>query len=307
MSDIILHHYPASPFAEKARLMLGFKGLAWRSVTIPRWMPKPDLMPLTGGYRRTPVMQIGADIYCDTACIARELERRQPAPSLFPVHAHGSATMLGAWADRTLFFDVVPVVFGTHAASVPAELREDRYRFSEGAIDLARYAADQPHLRAQLRTHLWWLEHAFDDGRPYVLGAEPTYADFCLWGPMWMAANRVADLGLLADKPRIGDWLARMGAIGHGSPEPLEAADALEIARAAQPAPVVNHHPDLPEGLSPGDAVTVAPDDYGKDPVAGRLLACSAGRIVIARTDPRVGEVHVHFPRAGYRLAAAQE
>jgi hypothetical protein len=67
MSELILHHYPTSPFAEKARLLLGFKGLSWRSVHISPVMPKPDLTALTGGYRKTPVLQIGADIYCDTS------------------------------------------------------------------------------------------------------------------------------------------------------------------------------------------------------------------------------------------------
>ncbi len=77
MSELILHHYPTSLFAEKARLMLGFKGLTWRSVTIPSIMPKPDLTALTGGYRRTPVLQAGADIYCDTALMARRLEQEK--------------------------------------------------------------------------------------------------------------------------------------------------------------------------------------------------------------------------------------
>jgi glutathione S-transferase len=63
MSGLILHHYPTSPFAEKVRLIMGYKKLSWQGVTIPMVMPKPDLMPLTGGYRRTPVLQIGADIY----------------------------------------------------------------------------------------------------------------------------------------------------------------------------------------------------------------------------------------------------
>ena len=102
MNDIILHHYPASPFAEKIRLILGAKGLAWRSVTIPWIMPKPDLMPLTGGYRKTPVLQIGADIYCDTALIARVLDDLQPAPTLYPAQAP-LAVLLAQWADATLF------------------------------------------------------------------------------------------------------------------------------------------------------------------------------------------------------------
>ena len=41
MHELILHHYDASPFAEKARLMLGFKQLSWRSVDIPRISPSP--------------------------------------------------------------------------------------------------------------------------------------------------------------------------------------------------------------------------------------------------------------------------
>ena len=75
MPDIILHQYATSPFSEKIRLVLGAKGLTWNAVEIPPILPKPDLLALTGGYRRTPVMQIGADIYCDTALICDVLDR----------------------------------------------------------------------------------------------------------------------------------------------------------------------------------------------------------------------------------------
>src|SRR6516162_4031957 len=88
---IILHHFDQSPFSEKIRLIFGLKNIAWTSVRISRIMPRPDLMPLTGGYRRTPVMQIGADVYCDTQCIMRELERRFPEPGLLPKGYEGLA------------------------------------------------------------------------------------------------------------------------------------------------------------------------------------------------------------------------
>ena len=96
-SEIILHNYPQSPVAEKARVALGIKGLAWRDVEIPRLPPKPMLTPLTGGYRRTPVMQIGADIFCDTQCILRELERRHPEPSFMPTSEAGLMWCLSRW------------------------------------------------------------------------------------------------------------------------------------------------------------------------------------------------------------------
>ena len=74
MSDVILHHYALSPFSEKVRRVLAYKQIPWRAVEQPIMAPKPDLRPLTAGYRRVPVMQIGADVYCDTAVIQNETQ-----------------------------------------------------------------------------------------------------------------------------------------------------------------------------------------------------------------------------------------
>ncbi len=51
-TDIIFHHYPASPFSEKVRVAFGIKALSWRSVEQPVIMPKPDLVPLTAAIAR---------------------------------------------------------------------------------------------------------------------------------------------------------------------------------------------------------------------------------------------------------------
>src|SRR5689334_14407100 len=111
MSDIIFHHYPNSPFSEKVRLIFGYKKLAWKSVMIPVIMPKPDLTALTGGYRRTPVLQIGADIYCDTALIADVLEKIAPTLSLYPAPIGGLARTFAQWADSTLFWTAIAYTF----------------------------------------------------------------------------------------------------------------------------------------------------------------------------------------------------
>ena len=118
MSELILHHYPTSPFAEKARLLLGFKDLAWRSVQIPPVMPKPDLTALTGGYRKTPVLQIGADIYCDTALIARRLEAQQPQPALLPSAQAFAIAAFAQWADSVVFQHAVSLVFQPESIAV---------------------------------------------------------------------------------------------------------------------------------------------------------------------------------------------
>jgi len=40
----------------------------------------------------------------------------------------------------------------------------------------------------------------------------------------------------------------------------------------------------------------------GTDAVAGTLVGLSNTESVIRRTDPRVGMVHVHFPRFGFQI-----
>src|ERR1043166_10163486 len=90
MNELILHHYDTSPFSEKIKKILAYKNLAWRAVEQPTIMPKPMLVPLTGGYRRIPVLQIGADVYCDTQLIARVLERLHPRPTMYPDGGRGT-------------------------------------------------------------------------------------------------------------------------------------------------------------------------------------------------------------------------
>ena len=121
MPEVILHHYPESPVSEKVRVCLGIKGLDWHSVRIPRLPPKPELMPLTGGYRLTPVMQIGADVYCDSQCIIRALEARYPEPSLFPGGAYGMVWGVSRWTDGPVFRCAIAVVLADSADSMPAE------------------------------------------------------------------------------------------------------------------------------------------------------------------------------------------
>jgi glutathione S-transferase len=153
MTDIILHHYETSPYSEKVRLGLGLKGLAWGSVEIPVIMPKPDLTALTGGYRKTPVLQIGADIYCDSQLIMRELERRHPTPSFYPA-GHGAADALAWWAEKTTFSPAVSIAFAKRPDALPEGFLEDRAKFSGRNIDPTAMMAAVPNLLDQLRADL---------------------------------------------------------------------------------------------------------------------------------------------------------
>jgi glutathione S-transferase len=309
MADIVLHHYPASPFAEKIRLGLGLKGLAWKSVIIPMVMPKPDLIPLTGGYRKTPVMQIGADIYCDTQLILRELERRHPAPSFYPDGAAGLADALAFWAEKFMFGPAVGVAFalGKTDGRFDDSFKADRAKFSGRDFDVAKMKAALPKLLDQLRAHLAHLDTMLGDGRKFLLGDKPSLADLapyhCLW---FIAQNAGRDAPPLKDLPHLREWMKRVAALGHGKPSEIDGKAALEVARQAKPETRQAADPADPEGRKPGTMVSVVPDDTGRDPVVGELVASSAQEIVVKRNDPMVGEVMVHFPRAGFIVNAAK-
>jgi len=300
MTDIILHHYPNSPFAEKVRIALGIKQATWKSVEIPNVMPKPDLMPLTGGYRRTPVMQIGADIYCDTQLIMMELEKRLPTPPILPKGREGEARGLAMWIDRNIFWSAVGVVMGELGDKLPEAFKKDRSDFSGRSFDSDKLRAAVPMARDQTYAQLTLAEAMLADGRDYLLGGEPTLADCALYNPVWFIKVRLSPTASPLDRlSRIGTWSERMKTFGSGTRSDLAAADALEIARAATPAATKVDAED-PSGLQPGQKVSVTPDDTGRVPVSGTLVGLAADRISIARSDERAGDVVVHFPRAGF-------
>jgi glutathione S-transferase len=301
---MILHHYDTSPFSEKIRLIFGRKGLAWRSALQPNIMPKPELVPLTGGYRRIPVLQIGADIYCDSQRIVRELERLHPTPTLYPGGSEGVCHALNLWADRMLFQAAVPVVFGKIGDAVPKEFIEDRRKLMGGG-DFAAFIKAAPLFAEQLRAQASLLEAQLGDGRTFLLGAEPSLADFAAYHPVWFLRAIPPAAAALAEFPAVGKWAERVAAIGHGRRSEIAPAEALTIAKAARPLPGAGVARGEPNGLAAGERVNVVPDDYGFDPVGGELVAADVHEIAVRRTSPETGEVVVHFPRAGFRVVRA--
>jgi glutathione S-transferase len=300
MADLILHHYVNSPFSEKVRIAFGIKQLAWKSVLIPNIMPKPDLMPLTGGYRKTPVMQVGADIYCDTQLITLELERRHPKPSLLPVGQEGEARALAMWIDRTIFWSAVGVVMGEIGDKLPEAFRNDRSEFSGRSFDPERLRAALPVMRDQTYALLSLASTMLGDGRKFLLGAEPWLADCALYNPVWFIQSQLGDAAAPLDRlPDIVAWSQRMKALGSGKRSDITAGEALDIAKAAKPGATTVDAGD-PRGLKAGQKVSVTPDDTGRVPVEGALVGLTPDRVSIERRDPRIGDVVVHFPRAGF-------
>ncbi len=306
MGGLILHHYDFSNFAEKARLMLGFKGLAWGGVEIPPIAPKPKLTPLTGGYRRTPVLQDGADVWCDTNLIARELERRVSSPTFWPKSTAGFDEALVRWAEQQFMRPTALYVSGINADHMPEGLHEDRAKvhgLPVPSIEAVRKAAIR---NLQLvKPQIAWLADMLADGRPYLLGAVPCIADFAAYHVVWFYRGRKIDCRAVFDPyPRLLAWRDRMAAIGHGKRTDIDADIALAEARAAHPVTPRKSDPQEGDPL-PGQRARVRAADNARDWIEGEVSFIDAGEIALLRTDPEVGEVAVHFPRVGYDWRAA--
>ena len=309
MSQIILHHYPTSPFAEKIRLILGYKKLAWHSVIIPMIMPKPDLTSLTGGHRRTPIMQIGADIYCDTSLIADVIEKLEPTPSLYPAAVNGASRIVAQWADTVVFPAAMAYNFQpAGVAQVFAGAPEDAVKAFVADRAAMRGGAPRMSLGEARGTYKSYLRRLSDmlTEHPYLMGDAPSIADFSAYHPIWFTLERTPSLaGILDATPLLKDWMARMKAIGHHHISKMSSTEAVEIAQQSIPNDVsgqqfVNEH-----DIDLGTEVVVTADNFGLEPTQGVLVAATKTRLTVQRVDERTGTVHVHFPRNGFIVKKA--
>jgi len=313
--ELILHHYAMSPFSEKIRAVLGFKKLAWHSVIIPNIMPKPDVVALTGGYRRTPFLQVGADIYCDTALICDVLEHVQPEPTLYPPHLKGVSRVFAQWADSTLFWAAMTysfqpkgaqAIFGNVAPEAAKAFGEDRKAMRANMISLRPGDATSAY-----RSYLRRIAHMVEE-HDYLFGLDPCIADFAAYHPLWFTRVQAAAMsGILNATPAVLEWMDRIAAVGHGTMGKLDSAAAIEMAKRSNPLPaaekmLVDSAFQDDHGIPLGTRVTITPETFGVEPTEGILLAATRTHYTLERTDPRVDTVHVHFPRIGYVLRKAE-
>ncbi|MEO7547472.1 MAG: glutathione S-transferase family protein [Ramlibacter sp.] len=311
MPDLILHHYPTSPFSEKIRLILGLKKLAWKSVVIPAIMPKPDVVALTGGYRKTPFLQVGADIYCDSALICDVLEHVQPEPTLYPLHLKGVSRVFAQWADTTLFWaamahNLQPKGAAHMFAGAPPEVArafgEDRKAMTGTMVRLRPADAT-----AAYRSYLRRIAHMAEE-HDFLFGVEPCIADFATYHSLWFTRTRVPVVAdIMNATPAVTEWMDRLSAVGQGTPEKFSSTDAITVANTAEPMPaganlLIDSAFQDEHGIPLGSHVSVTPESFGLESTEGALVAATRMHYTLRRTDPRAGTVHVHFPRIGYVL-----
>ena len=304
MPDLILHHYPLSPFAEKVRAMLGYSGLSWDSVVHPPQPPRKALVPLAGEYRKIPVAQIGADVFCDTRLITREIARLAGQPQLALAGCSEEVAAFVQRADLEVFLACVMTAGGpkllwrfwwqTSTLTVIRFLR-DRTQMARTATVRAASPRRAPGV---VKAHLEDMESRLAT-QPFLFGEVPCIADFSAWHGLWFI-REAASNPMIEAFPQVNAWMDRMKAFGHGTRRPIKARVAWAAADAATPRP-------LPEGNTVpllGQMVAITPTDYGQVPVTGVLVADLDDSWVLAREHEKTGLVHVHLPKAGFAISS---
>ncbi len=307
MSQVILHHYPLSPYSEKIRLALGLKGVVWSSVVIPIWTPRPKLTPMTGGYRRTPILQVGAEFYCDTLHILRLIEALGSSGSLYPRGLEGVAKALGWWIEKSSFMNTVCLTIGD-MPELPQELIDERLPLFRVNLDPKALRAKRAMYLQRVNAHIAWLAEVLADGREFVLGPDPSAADLSAYHPIWFARqNGGSEVNeRISFASVIDPWYKRVTAIGHGSFSEMTPEQAIEVAKTNEPSEPHEWSSEAENiGLRRGDWVSVTPDDYG-NPVYGRVLAWTPDELVLRHEDPSIGKVNLRFPRVGFDVAPAE-
>lgn len=303
MPDLILHHYALSPFSQKIRSMLGYTNLSWHSAITREMPPRPVVAQLAGGYRKIPVAQIGADVFCDSRTIAAEIAALAGIPELALENLDAKARDWAGRADLELFF---PCVMAAGSRALNRKVRQtmswlDIGRFMVDRINMSRKAAVKPAgFREAMPLVLGYLaELEAQLQQDFLFGAAPSHADFSTYHGLWF----MRDLGespLLDDFPKTLAWMDRIRAFGDGDRHEISPRQALDAAATARPRAIPQAHLSDPRI---GQEVTIAPADYGQVPTAGVLAGVGTHSWILAREDSRLGTLHVHFPQAGFALA----
>ena len=298
---LILHQYDISPFSQKAQKMMGLKELSWQSVEMPMIAPKPDVEALTGGYRGTPVLQIGRDVFIDNWMIARALDEFDASGPAINAQGGLREAALYAWGER-LFTPLLHAALAAYQSEWDADFLADRKRVFPD-VDFDTLNVSDPDRRSQVRAYLGTVEAQLGLDQDFLGGAQADSCDIHVWGMVWMIHSALPALMPIVETfPRLTDWYERVSALGTGDREDVKIDVAWQSLKDGPARPL----PDTPdqEPLAPwvGEVVDIAAGSADRGSASGRLLAVDHEQVVLG-VEPISGEAaQVWFPRFGYHL-----
>ena len=303
----IFHHYPQSPIAEKIRITFGIMGMEWQSVQIPRIPPKPLLMPLTGGYRRTPVLQLGADIFCDSQVIAWQLGLQNNNAPAYQLSNKSLELILGSFGEAILFSLSVRVVLTTSMGKAPEEFIKDRGSlYFEPGWTVEEMKNSLPSILLQLQAAFDLINHHLLENGPFINGDIPSYSDAVVQHCVWFLCGRwEGGIDFIKPFDAVCKQREAIASLGHGISHDISAEQALETATKNIPNAPMGINCKFTGGLRRGQRVKIRPNGRTSDPdVIGALRYLDETVIIINYEHEETGQVAIHFPVLGYQISA---
>ena len=303
----IFHHYPQSPIAEKIRITFGIMGMEWQSVQIPRIPPKPLLMPLTGGYRRTPVLQLGADIFCDSQAIAWQLGLQNSNAPAYQLSNKSLELILGSFGEAILFSLSVRVVLTTSMGKASEEFIKDRGSlYFEPGWTVEEMKNSLPSILLQLQAAFDLINHHLLENGPFINGDIPSYSDAVVQHCVWFLCGRwEGGIDFIKPFDAVCKQREAIASLGHGISHDISAEQALETATKNIPNAPMGINCKFTGGLRRGQRVKIRPNGRTSDPdVIGALRYLDETVIIIDYEHEETGQVAIHFPVLGYQISA---
>jgi glutathione S-transferase len=193
-----LYQFEMSQYSEKVRLILDYKGLAYRKIEVTPGVGQLDLFRLSG-QRRVPVLKDGSTVISDSTAIAMYLDRQYPDKPLIPTdpYERGLCLMMEEWADESIGLKSRKVFFGALSqnqslrTSILPSTTPDFLKSVVGAVPSefleilgagVGYSSDVvKEAKDSLKQDLEALSLILMD-RPYLVTDHPCLADFAVAG-----------------------------------------------------------------------------------------------------------------------------
>ncbi|MBX2864971.1 MAG: glutathione S-transferase family protein [Leptolyngbyaceae cyanobacterium MAG.088] len=210
---IELHQFEASHYCEKVRLILDYKQLPYKTVEVTPGVGQVELFRMSG-QRQVPVIKDGATVVADSSAIATYLDNTYPERPVLPADEamRGLCLMLEDWADESIGPNARKAMIGAfnqHPSFRTSLLPSSTPDIVKGLVSAV--PGDLLNLLGtgvgfgpdDIKTATLSLQNALTSicgvlsKHPYLVGAQPTLADFAVAGiSMYLKfpAQRYVDL-----------------------------------------------------------------------------------------------------------------
>lgn len=193
-----LYQFELSHYCEKVRLILDYKGLAYKKIEVTPGVGQIDLYRMSG-QRQVPVLKDGNEVIADSTAIAKYLDRKYPDRPLIPTDPKQQALcwMMEEWADESIGLKARTAMLGAFSkdpafraavlpSSTPDLLKNIVRSVPSDALSILGtgigFGADAVKAAHEgLRQNLEALSTLLMD-QPYLTGDQPTLADFAVAG-----------------------------------------------------------------------------------------------------------------------------